>query len=291
MPGKGMFAPDRSLSKMLVHYDEPPREWIESVMLNYTSQPDLLAELPLPVADEPTEAPRDEPIEYFVHPPAQEMPAPGTAEVSRWKPRMSARQLADAEVARRHFSAAYTEVTQVPAIGASSQKLAIAPTFLMRTNILYSHPSFGHMPDWAESGVGSPKLPLLPPVSSRKAATVPAASRRAARVNWGTTFPRSAFPRNDLPLSALPASPSKHCFPSPPLPAAPKLRARTCHVDKDTSPWMRLPPHTAHQKALYEAAFGPSPKVAKQKKQTDAAARKLQSVERGRSVRKNSPQF
>ena len=211
---------------------------------------------------------------------------PRSAERPRWKPRMSPQQLAAADEARQHFSQAYAECMASPTIGATSTKLAIRPTFF---NILYSHPSFGSMPDWGATGVNSKTLPLLPPVNSRAAATISPESRRAARVNWGT---RSAFPSKDLPPAALPASPSKHCCPSPPLPPAPKLRSKTCNVSESTNNWIRLPPHTVHKKAIYEAMYGFSPDDPRnQKKQKELAATKLQSLHRGRTARSSGRMF
>jgi hypothetical protein len=122
-------------------------------------------------------------------------------ELSRFKPRMGARQLKDAEEARRHFAKARAEMDRIRTVGAASEKFATKPGFF---NIIYSHPLFGAMPKWGGQTWVPPPGPLTP--------------------------------RAPLPL--------------------PKVKTRK--VPASTEPWVRLPPHTAHQKAKYEAMYGDS---------------------------------
>ena len=58
----------------------------------------------------------------------------------------------------------------------------------------------------------------------------------------------------------FPASPSKHCPPSPPLPPSPRLRKRTTFVPASTHPMARLPPHTTTERELRKAIYGERPK-------------------------------
>ena len=53
----------------------------------------------------------------------------------------------------------------------------------------------------------------------------------------------------------FPASPNRHCMPTPPLPPSP----RTATVHPSTHPMLRLPPHTTVEKQLRKAMFGTRP--------------------------------
>ena len=147
--------------------------------------------------------------------------------------------------------------------GATSAALTPKPGFF---NILYVHPQFGARP-WASTA--SP----LAPINSEKGMLVDPADRRATRLSWGHpakqfgTAPepgdQGSHPgytqknrRLTLQEPRFPASPSKHVTPGPPLPATPRLRAKTTFVPASTHPMVRLPPHTPRKKELYKALFG-----------------------------------
>ena len=70
--------------------------------------------------------------------------------------------------------------------------------------------------------------------------------------------------------------------PRAPLPL-PKVKSRK--VPASTDPWVRLPPHTAHQKAKYEAMYGLSPRGKAERHRQENAALTLQTAERGRRAR------
>ena len=205
-----------------------------------------------------------------------------TSPLPRWKPRWTPSQLRAMEDAKAKFAADAKVSYDEPKVGAKSEAFAVEPTFF---NILYTHPSFGSMP-WGEVGTESDTMRLLPPINSRAGGLITPAQRRAARVNWGNG--RFAFPANklrDLPAAEVAVSPSKHCTASKPLPKAPKAPK----VSDSTNPWLRQPPHTTRSKALYEAMYGLSPNDPRlQRKSQDQAAAKLQSMQRGRNVRKNA---
>ena len=196
----------------------------------------------------------------------------------RFTPQWTPMQLAAQREAKSHFASSYAKSKGMAFVGASSEKFAAPPSF---TNILYSHPSFGLMPEW-----GGQSKELLPPVNCQRALSVTPDRWRNARANWGY---RTAMPPTNLPESMRPASPSKWAIPVGPLPTAPKLRAKATQVSKSTNPWLRRPPHTTRQKAIYEAMYGPSPNSpAGQSLAMNKAASTMQAAERGRRARKKA---
>lgn len=192
----------------------------------------------------------------------------------KFAPPMTPEQQRAAVEAREHFAKASAASQSMKTIGAPSSAFAVEPGFF---NILYAHPMYGIMPAWGHHGQKSKNLPMLPPVNISDWLAIKPESRRGARANWG---PQGAFPRADLPASELPRSPSKHCRPCEPLPVAPKLRAKTTRVDPSTKPWLRKPPHTERTRQIYARMYGPAP--------MDAAATRLQAIERGRQSRQNA---
>ena len=196
----------------------------------------------------------------------------------RFRPALTAAQQKASVEAQAHFAKMYAQSRDIPTVGAESSRFAKEPGFF---NILYTHPLYGIIPAWGEHGIHSKDLRMLPPVNSVAGFAVPPASRRRPRTNWGPAG-GAALPRPDLPVDKLPASPSKHPRPCTPLPAAPKLRARTTHVDASTKPWLRRPPHTDRMRAIYTRLYGPAPLAGE-----DAAAAKLQAVHRGRLARQD----
>lgn len=219
--------------------------------------------------------------------PPPTLPSEGDGPIPRWKGRPTPKQLAAAEEATVRYAAIRKVQVEMDVVGAKSEAFAIEPTFF---NVLYTHPSFGIMPVWGETGTLSEKNRLLPPINSRAGGTVTAEQRRAARVNWGNG--RRAFPLNDQPPEYLAVSPSKHCAPSRPMIIAPKydmppMKGCIPQSLTTTNPWQRLPPHTSRTKALYEAMYGISPNdPRRQKKSHDQAATKLQASQRGYMARK-----
>ena len=150
--------------------------------------------------------------------------------------------------------------SQSPTAGASSEFLAIAPTF---HNILYVHPNFGGLSPWAATS--SP----LPPINTVN--TVPATERFATRISWGMPakewgvglqpgeraihLGHTLRERMREPEMNFPCSPNRHCSPPPRLPPSP----RTARVHRSTHPMLRLPPHTTLERQLRTAMFGASP--------------------------------
>jgi hypothetical protein len=307
------FAPDRSLSTMLVHDQNPPcppleKERKDLILLSHHDGDVGHPPRDMNVANEAAEvaakkaawterlyqgsagAPIVREGSASIDPaavspenaaavggPRQAAPAGAQEErLARWKPRFTPKQVADAEEAKRTF-AKQAQVYDQPKVGAKSADFAVEPTYF---NILYTHPNFGAMPTWGATGTQSKAMPLLPPICSRAGLLVPPSERRAARVNWGNG--KRAFPLTGLPESQLPVSPSMHCCVSKALPSMPKKEVST-----STNPWLRNPPRTAHAKQLYEAMYGPAPNDPKRRiTSRDAAATRLQAGYRGHASRR-----
>lgn len=300
------FLPDRSLSSMLVHDQNPPcppleKERVELVLLSHHDGDVGHPPRDTHVANESAEvaAKKAAWIERLYTgaagtriaregsvsiDPAATSPGnaiagphvPVSEKVERWKPRYTPKQLADAQEAKRIF-AEQAKVYDQAKVGAKSADFAVEPTYF---NVLYTHPSFGAMPTWGATGTQSTTMRLLPPICSRAGLLVPPSERRSARVNWGNG--KRAFPLTGIPDAQLPVSPSVHCCASRALPAVPKKE-----VNASTNPWLRVPPRTAHAKQLYEAMYGPAPNDPKRKsKSRDAAATRLQASYRGHASRR-----
>lgn len=146
----------------------------------------------------------------------------------------------------------------------SSELLSVKPTFF---NILYTHPSFGKMPEWGNVRFGEDAPKMLPPINSKAGAGVSPIHRRATRVPWSS----SAWDASVRAEAAFPSSPSKHAGPVPALPAASYLRKKTSSVSESTAPWLRLRPRTEQRASVFEALFGPRPlnKAEREKKLND----------------------
>lgn len=301
------FPPDRSLSTFLVHDQDPPcppleKPRVELTLLSHhdgdrghpprdTEVANISAEVEAKKqawierlyegaagSDRPNRksSSSDDPAGAdTAHQAVAETPDASTVPLERWKPRYTAKQIADAKAAKAKF-AEQAQVYEQARVGAKSADFA--PDFSY-FNVLYTHPNFGAKP-WGSTGVKSDTMKLLPPIQSREGLLVPASARRAQRVNWGNG--KRAFPLPGLPAEKVPVSPSKHCCVSRPLP-----RTKKKEVNASTNPWLRVPPHTSHSKMLYEAMYGPSPNDKKRnKKQQDLAATKLQATYRGHASRK-----
>ena len=100
---------------------------------------------------------------------------------------------------------------------------------------------------------------------------MPPAARRATKAygynvsppQWGALGP-GAFAahtgqnqkmRMTIPVYDHPASPSKHCAPSKPLPAIEDIRAKTTKVPDSTAQRIRLPAHTSRRKQMEARAY------------------------------------
>ena len=114
-------------------------------------------------------------------------------------------------------------------------------------------------PAWCLLATPSPSAlhPLEPTDSRHQPPHVHVPSpRRARAVHMGSTYSTrmswEAQPR-------FPASPNPHCHPGVPLPASPRLRAKTTFVNPSTHRMKRCPPHTDRQKQLHAAMYGMRP--------------------------------
>lgn len=150
--------------------------------------------------------------------------------------------------------------------GAKSEHYQAKPSYY---NILYCHPLFGHSLPWAEI------KSELPPVNSIQGAQIPPDVRMTQRQTvsgaglpqWQALGPgakaihagHTIKTRATIREFAQPASISKHCQPTPPLPE-PAFLSRTRAVHKSTNHLLRLPAHTVHRRQIEERAYGPRPR-------------------------------